>query len=304
MIGKEMKERYEYLQKILRQYSFQYLKVSNNPLELLEKLKEANPDMIMVSEKLDLLAGAIVYYYVKNKGLNGRGGITAKNVATYFDTKPQSITQKTFDVSMYLDDRASGEDEVYEFVDKDRFEVNEMYWNFLDSESGNDSEKSIQKLKEIIKKDPNFFDPYITLHEYYFSENKAKEAFEILTKGYDSAMKLIFKKDRFPDKMIWGFTENRHIIRIMFTYATLVWLSDDKKKALAIMLKLLHLNPNDNIGARYYVLALLEDYDCAEDVDEMFDEQFDMDVMKIEEWFYDKAEKHREALGWWLELEE
>ncbi len=203
-----------------------------------------------------------------------------------------------------MDNKYLDEDDIYEFIDKDRFEVNEMYWNFLDSEIASDSQKSIKKLKEIIKKDPNFFDPYINLHEYYFSENKAKEAFEILTKGYDKAMKLIFKKDRFPDEMIWGFTENRHIMRIMFAYATLVWLADDKNKALSIMLKLLHLNPNDNIGARYYVLALLEDYDCAEDVDEMFDEQFNMDVIKIEEWFYEKAEKHGDVLGWWLELEE
>ena len=299
-----MEEKYQYLAKRIREYSFRHLKASNEPVVLLDKLRDVHPAMIMAAEKLDLLAGAIVYYYVKHKGLNGRGGVTTKNIATYFDTKPQSITQKTFDISIHLDDRDSREDEIYEFIDKNRFEVNEMYWNFLDSGIGSDSIKSIKKLKEIIKKDPNFFDPYITLHEYYFSENKAKEAFEILTKGYGRAMKLIFKRDRFPDEMIWGFTENRHIMRIMFAYATLVWLVDDKKKALAIMLKLLQLNPNDNIGARYYVLALLEDYDCAEDVDEMFDEQFDMDAIKIEEWFYEKAKNHHNVLGWWLDLEE
>jgi len=304
MRGEEMKQRYEYLQKILRKYSFQYLKTSNEPLELLEKLKEVNPDMIMAAEKLDLLAGAIVYYYVKNKELNGRGGITAKAVATYFDTKPQSITQKTFDVSMYLDDKFSGEDEAHEFIDKDRFEVNEMYWNFLDSEVAGDSKKSIKKLKEIIKKDPNFFDPYINLHEYYFSENKTKEAFEILTEGFNRAMKLIHNKERFPDELIWGFMENRHIIRIIFAYATLVWLAGDSKKALAIMLQLLKSNPNDNIGARYYIVAILENYACAEDLDEMFEEKFKMDAFKIEDWFHKKSQRHQNILGWWFELEE
>jgi len=299
-----MIKRYEYLQKILRKYGFQYLKVSNEPLKLLEKLKEINPNMIIKAKNLDLLASAIVLYFLKKEGLSGRGGITKNDVAKYFDTKPQAITQKEIDVSFYLDDKYLNEDDVYELVDKDRFKVNEMYWSFLESSIANDPKKSIEKLKEIIKRDPNYFDPYITLHEYYFSEQKAKEAFEILTKGYDRAMKLIIKNDRFPDEMLWGFTENRHIIRIIFAYATLVWLADDKNKALIIMLQLLKSNPNDNIGARYQIVGILEGYACAEDLDEMFDIDFGMDAMKIENWFYEKVQRHKNILGWWLKLEE
>jgi tetratricopeptide (TPR) repeat protein len=299
-----MKERYQYLAKKLRKYSFKYLKASDAPIELLDRLKDARPEMIMDSKSLDLLASAIVYYHVREEGLGGRGGLTKKSIAIYFDVKEQSVTQKTFDVSSYLDERHLGKDEPIEFIDKDRFKVNEMYWDFLDSDIVNDPKKSIKKLKEIIKKDPDFFDPYVTLHEYYFSEERTQDAFAILSIGYDRAMKLISKTGRFPTEMLWGFTENRHIMRVMFAYATLVWLVDDKKQALDIMLMLLHLNPNDNIGARYYIVALLENFDCAEDVDEMFEEKFGMDAIKIEKWFHEKAQKHQDVLGWWFDLED
>ena len=299
-----MKEKYRCLAKRVREYSFKYLKVSDDPIELLNSLRDLYPAMISNVKNLDLLAAAIVYYHVRAERLGGKGGLTKKSIAAYFGVKEQSVTQKTFDISFYLDKIDMAQDERFEFIDKDRFDVNEMYWDFLESGIVDDLKKSIKKLKEIIRKDPDFFDPYITLHEYYFAENRTKDAFEILGTGYERAMKLISMTGRLPSEIPWGFIENRHIVRVIFAYATLVWLAEDKKKALEIMLMLLHLNPNDNIGARYYIVALLEDFTCAEELDDMFDEVLGMDAIKIEKWFHSKAKKHKDVLGWWLKMAE
>jgi hypothetical protein len=47
-----------------------------------------------------------------------------------------------------------------------------MYWEFIESEDAEHIEKSIKILKGIIKKDPDYFDPYITLHEYYIANKE------------------------------------------------------------------------------------------------------------------------------------
>lgn len=125
----------------------------------------------------------------KQNNLNGRGGITAKDLGEYFGVKAPAISQKTFDVEfrLYGIKYHLKEDEEYEFMDRDRFEVNELYWEFLESPEADDVKKSIKALKDIIKKDANYFDPNITLHEYYLTgkdfEKAVKSWNKVLRKG-------------------------------------------------------------------------------------------------------------------------
>ncbi len=297
---------YKTVEQLIRKYSFEKLKNKQDVLELLEKLDSENPQMIINAQKLELLAAALIYSYLKTNNLNGRGGITAKDLADYFDVKAPAISSKVFDVECWIDD--DYEDiklnEIYEFIDIDRFKVNEMYWDFLESPESEDSRKSIKILKDIIKKDPNYFDPYITLHDYYIEINETKKAFEILSKGYKNAINLIVKKDRFPDELPWGFIENRHIIRVLFNFATLLWMAEHKDNALAILLQLLKSDTGDNIGARYSIIAILEGYESIEHFEEQFESENGMglDAMAMNEWFDKKAKKHKKVIGWWLEL--
>lgn len=301
-----MNKNYNTIKLQLRKYSFEFLKVSDEPLIMLDRLNDEHPQMIIDAQKPNLLAAAIVYVYLKRNDLNGRGGITAKVVGEYFGVKATAISAKASDVEFWLYGMNNGsDDEVYEYIDKDRFEVNEMYWYFIESKEAEDVEKSIIILKKIIKKDPDYFDPYITLHEYYLGKKETQKAFEILAVGFERAMELVELNGKFPDELPWGFMENRHIVRVLFSFATFLWMGEDKKVALALLLQLLKSNTRDNVGARYSIVAILEGYESIEH----FEEQFEIaggyvDAVAINKWFDEKVEKHRDVMGWWLDQEE
>ena len=303
-----MKTNYNIIKTMLRKYSFEFLKVSNEPLDMLERLKDEHPQMIEEAHKPYLMAAAIVYVYLKRNNLNGRGGITAKAVGEYFGVKGTAISAKASDVEFWLYgmDDYFDEDEVYEFIDKDRFKVNEMYWEFIESEDAEHIEKSISILKNIIKKDSDYFDPYITLHEYYLENAEPDKAIVVLVEGYDRAMDLIMLDGEFPDELLWGFLENRHIVRMIFNYALLMWRLEDTERAVSLMLQLLRSNPGDNIGARYYIVAILEGFESEEAFEAGFMEDGEeyIDWQKQEGWFQEKIVKHKRVLGWWLDMEE
>ena len=303
-----MTDNYKTIEHKLRKYSFEFLKVSPEPLNMLEILNKNNPQMIQDAQKPNLLAGAIVYIYLKRNNLNGRGGITAKSVGEYFDVKGSAITQKAFDVEFWLEGRAKHlrTDEPYEFIDKDRFEVNELYWEFIESPEADDVKKSIKALKGMVKKDADYFDPYITLHEYYLMDRDFKNAIKIMEEGFKRAIDLIDNNGRFPDELPWGFIENRHIIRMIFNYGMFIWANEDKDIALNIFMELLKSNYNDNIGARYSIVAILEGFGSQEEYEEQFESKNGkgLDGMALEEWFYKAAQKHKNVIGWWLNLED
>lgn len=193
---------------------------------------------------------------------------------------------------------------MYEFIDIDRYEVQENYFDFLESNEGNLT-NSIKTLKDMIKKDPDFFDPYITLSERYYAKRKPAEAYEIIKKGYGRAMKLIINKGRFPDKLDWLITENRHIIRMIFNYAMLMWEGNNKDEALSIFAQLLASNPNDNIGARYAMVALLEGMGSMSEYERKFtSEDGYLNGTKVEKWFEKAVKKYPSELGWWFEIED
>lgn len=301
-----MTDNYTTIEQQLRKYSFEFLKVNTEPLDMLEALNKNHPQIIQDSQKPNLLAGAIVYIYLKRNNLNGRGGITAKSVGEYFYVKGSAITQKTFDVEFWLEDRANHlrTNKPYEFIDKDRFEVNELYWEFTESSEANDIKKSINTLKGIIKKDANYFDPYITLHEYYLMDRDFKNAIKIMEEGFKRAKVLIDNNGKFPDELPWGFIENRHIIRMIFNFGIFIWANEDKNIALNIFMELLKSNHYDNIGTRYSIVAILEGFNSQEEYEEQLDSGNGMfDYEALEKWFYKSAQKHKDVMGWWLDLE-
>jgi len=265
--------------------------------------------MITDALKPNLLAAGIVYIYLKNNNLNGRGGITAKDLGRYFDVKATAISQKTFDVEFRLYGMKENlkEDEEYEFIDRDRFNVNELYWEFLRSPEADDVKKSIKALKSMIVKDANYFDPYITLHEYYLMDGDYKKAIKTIEDGFKRAIDLVDNNGRFPDELPWGFMENRHIIRMIFNFGMFAWANDeDKNIALNIFMQLLKSNHNDNIGARYSIVAILEGFNSQDEYEEKFESEsgHGLDYAQLEEWFYKAAEKHKDVIGWWLDLDD
>jgi len=300
---------YEIIKQQISKYCFEKLKVNKQPLKSFEKLYSMKEAMIINAVKPELISAAIIYSYARVHGLNGRGGITMKKLAEYFNTKTQAISSKVFDVDCVINPDIIFPErfvsETYEFIDIDRYEVSERYYEFLESEVANDYRMSEKILLSFIKEDPYFFDPYTVLHEYYLNEGKTKKAFDLMNKGYKKASDLILNNNKFPDILPWGYIENRHIIRLLFNFATLLWLANKKDDALNIMLNLLKSNPMDNIGARYAIVALLENYESFEQLEEEFDDGDGYsDWQKQEEWFQKISQNHLDILGWWFDLEE
>lgn len=291
----------------IRRFCFEKLKNNQTPLERFEKLANSSTAMIENALKPELISAAIIYSYLRENNLNGKGGITTKDLANYFDVKPQAVTSKVFDVDCIVNRSAifpEDDNETYEFIDIDRFEVSEEYYEFLESPEADDYKQSQKILLELIKQDPDFFDTYTVLHEYYLNLGKGTKAYNLMAKGYERAMNLVLKNGKFPDSLEWGFIENRHIIRVMFNFAALLWLNGDKKNALVIFKRLLKSNPNDNIGARYAIVALLDGVKSLFKFEEMFDDgKGHLNWEKQEKWFYERASKYKDEIGWWLELE-
>jgi len=312
-------EKYNNIKSQLRKYSFQHLKVSEEPVIMLEYLKEEFPEVIEGAQNPNLLSAAIVSMYIKQEGLGGRGGITAKQIGEYFSVSASSISQKVYEIDYIFDEHI--EDEIFAieserddllksidgdevFIDIDRFKVAEIYWDFLESAAADDTEESIVALKKIIKKDPDYFDPYISLYECYMDMHDTKNAVEILQQGYRRSMDLIAAEGIFPEELSWGYMENRHIIRLLFNMATMLWATGIVLSALSIFLQLLRSNPKDNIGARYAAVALLEGYKTYEHFEMEFEEKGVFDMESMESWFRTSVVKHQEFMGSWLDFAE
>ena len=75
----------------------------------------------------------------------------------------------------------------------------------------------------------------------------------------------------------------------------------EKLEALKILMQLLHANPEDNIGARYAIVALLEGYATYEDFEKKFEKDRFWDTVLLNTWFEAHAPKYKAFIGWWLE---
>lgn len=298
-----MNENYKIIKNQITRFCFEKLKNNQSPMERFEELYQKNNTMIHNALKPELISAAVIYSFLREHKLNGKDGVTTKQLAEYFSVKPQAVTSKVFDVDCVVNRSAIFPENngYYEFIDKDRFEISEAYYEFLESPDRDDYKKSEKILLALIKKDPYFLDTYTSLHEYYLANNQGKKAFDIMLKAYDKAIFLVINKNgKFPDSLPWGFVENRHIIRAMFNFAAILWLNRDTKNAMPIFKTLLKSNPNDNIGARYMIIAILEKIKSLYH----FEEKFGSDWQAQEEWFTKAAQKHKNIIGWWLELDE
>lgn len=185
------------------------------------------------------------------------------------------------------------------FVDKNR-PIQMKYYDTLDQlEAATDREME-KAMKKLIKEDPDFLDPYLILHGIYQDNEQWKKADEILNEAYESAINTISdKKGNWPDVLLWGFMENRHIIRTIFNKGVSLWDNSKTDEALDIFRKLLKSNPNDNVGVRDFILAIRMDMSFRE-YEERFNKGGYYDSESIK-WFEQNAPKYPDEFGWWFE---
>lgn len=164
------------------------------------------------------------------------------------------------------------------------------------------------RLQTMVKKEPDYLDPYLLLCDVYTRESRYTQADRTLEKAYQRALALILDDHgRWPEEIPWLHLDNRPIVRTLLEKARHLWHAgavdpESWRQAFALYENILRTNPNDNVGARYLVLAMLERM-----TPDQFDERFSrwneyvgqVSNGQDEPWFRMNAPKHRE-LRWWL----
>jgi len=114
-------------------------------------------------------------------------------------------------------------------------------------------------LDECISQDPDFFEPYSLYHWILQDQGETGATSEYLDRAYNRALDLITDEEgNWPDRLLWGWRENRHILRTLLTKALSLWDEGKDEDALEVLRKLLSANPPDNFGARHYILGINE----------------------------------------------
>lgn len=130
-----------------------------------------------------------------------------------------------------------------------------------------------------------------------------QEAVAMLNVAYERALDLITDdQGRWPDKLEWGWLENRHIIRSILNKAIFLWGKGKTEEALDLFRKLLDTNPVDNVGARLYILAIRMGMSL-EEFEDRFNKggYYDSEVM---EWFDENYERFLDEFDQWEKMVE
>ncbi len=184
-----------------------------------------------------------------------------------------------------------------EYADK-QHGVMDTYYDLCEKYDGSNAKSIKIKLKQLIKKDPDFLDSYLLLHEILQDEGNLSEAEEILNEAYERALKLITDKEgNWPDVLEWLRLENRHIIRTILNKAISLWKNRKIDDAIDLLRKLLKTNPMDNIGARDYILAIRMNMSF-----EQFEKRFNKDGYydsELIKWFDKNYKKFPDEFDLW-----
>lgn len=155
-----------------------------------------------------------------------------------------------------------------------------------------------EALRELIACDEYYFDPYLDLAEILEAEGDKRGAGRLITRAYKKAIyRMSDRGGNLPTLMRWSSLENRHMHRVIERYAYLKWQRGSRRKALEIFRLLLSINPTDEQGIRYAVLALR--MGMASDWNDMFlcpptpNTESSIPILdgrSVERWFKENAE--------------
>ena len=186
-----------------------------------------------------------------------------------------------------------------EFIDELEHPGVDRYRELVDGFDANEVEDFVDSLLALIEEDPFYFDPYLALVQLNEEAELYDESARLLEEAYAKAVELITEDGKWPDKLRWGFVENRHIIRTITSKAVLFWKKNQIENALDLFGHLVRMNPNDNGGNRYFILAIKMGMDF-----QGFMDRFDRDGYydnEIDKWFNDHYTNFPDELGWWDE---
>jgi hypothetical protein len=154
-------------------------------------------------------------------------------------------------------------------------------------------------LRQLIAQDPDFYDSYLMLRDILIGQGRDAEGAELLETAYRRALaRITDRRGHWPPALEWGWLENRHIIRTLLNKALDDWTRGNTDAALELLRRLLRSNPEDNIGARSYLLAIRLGM-TFEGFEERFMTQYGYDAMKMMDWFDTNSRRFPEEFDWW-----
>lgn len=186
----------------------------------------------------------------------------------------------------------------YEFVDKKR-EVKRKFKSFRQEGGVENLDQLKSKLNELITEDPDFLEPYLVLEEIYQEEENPQKASQARQEAFERAINLITDNEgNWPDLLPWAYEENRHIIRTLLQQAISEWENREWQQALDLLRLLIITNPNDNVAARYYILAIRMGFTFTG-----FEDRFNKGGyydQELSDWFDEHVSRFPDEFDWWL----
>lgn len=111
-------------------------------------------------------------------------------------------------------------------------------------------------LKSVTEKRPDFLDGLQVQAEVCFLGYEQRRArAKAYAHALSQAMGLI--PSGFKGQILWAFSENRFLHRLLFGYMRDSIFSGSRKRCISLARKQLRWNPNDEMGARYFLPVLL-----------------------------------------------
>ena len=157
----------------------------------------------------------------------------------------------------------------------------------------------IEDVMRVLVKDRDFLDPYLYIVEALVDQGHEKEATDLAEQAFVRALGMILDIDgSWPDELVWGFHENRHIIRVLMRKADYEWRQCRTDNALALYKNLLKTNLSDNIGARYAIVGIRNGLTYQKYMQQVWPDQMTL-AKNVEVWFKKHAPKCAEDLAEW-----
>lgn len=189
------------------------------------------------------------------------------------------------------------------FVDTKRA-VATRYYDALQKDI--ELDEKLEAMKELIAQDKDFYESYITASDILFCQEEHEQAAQLLAQAYMEAVNRISDEHgNWPDVLEWSIESNQHILRVLEEYGLFLWENEQTSEALELFRRILCMNPADQQGIRYNMLAIKMNLDVYE-----WDEQFivedehgcqDLDDAKIEAWFAQHAPQFPDEFQWLLQ---
>lgn len=184
-----------------------------------------------------------------------------------------------------------------EYIDK-RHLVSDDFYDILERKDFIDKQTIIKDLTRLIEKDPFFFESYTELYKLLKVTENTEQAKNIIENGYSKCKDYLINETGGIERNIsYSYVDNRHILRVFFHFGEYLWENLKKSEGLEIFRTIFAMDPEDKMGIRYFILAILMNLSFKD-----FNRRFIKKGYfsnKIETWFKRHYKKFYEDFSYW-----